>query len=413
MKRIINFSKFFLPAVIISSVLIILGIVGYVINGGFNLGVDFQAGLIQEIQFAPTAFTIRYNGQGNASLSMDTNKLDIVITDVNGEKATYTFPYASYRTIQDVVNGITNIAEISVEMVGPGDIESTLLIQSVRQSPQLTGEPYSLHYLPPDSAPINIADVRKALTSLGSISVQVLGKPAERKFLIRVDDNGTEQNFVQVTSNRIFTALEQAFGEGQIAIAHTDYVGPRFSQHLTEQAGLLVTLTLLLILIYCGFRFKFDYALGAVLAILHDALMMVAFIVWTRMEFNTNSIAAILTILGFSINDTIVIFDRIRETLKLYPDNDFEQNLNRAITETLSRTFITSLTTMFAVLSLYIFTTGTMKDFALALLVGIISGIYSTIYIASAFVLFWEKRNSKKAKGKAKVTAPAGTLKKA
>jgi preprotein translocase subunit SecF len=131
---------------------------------------------------------------------------------------------------------------------------------------------------------------------------------------------------------------------------------------------------------------------------------MVAFIAWTRMEFNTTTIAAILTILGYSINDTIVIFDRIRETRHIYPGDHFENVLNRSITETLSRTFITTLTTMLAVLSLYIFTSGSMKDFALALLVGMVSGVYSTIFIACGFVNFWDRVVSKK---KTDVTAEA------
>jgi preprotein translocase subunit SecF len=117
---------------------------------------------------------------------------------------------------------------------------------------------------------------------------------------------------------------------------------------------------------------------------------MVAFITWTRMEFNTTTIAAILTILGYSINDTIVIFDRIRETRRIYPDDRFVDILDRSLSETLSRTIITTATTMLAVLSLYIFTTGSMKDFALALLVGMVSGVYSTIFIASGFANFWE-----------------------
>jgi preprotein translocase subunit SecF len=116
------------------------------------------------------------------------------------------------------------------------------------------------------------------------------------------------------------------------------------------------------------------------------------------MEFNTTTIAAILTILGYSINDTIVIFDRIRETRRIYPDDAFVDVLDRSLTETLNRTIITTLTTMLAVLSLYIFTTGSMKDFALALLVGMISGVYSTIFIASGFVNFWELRKNKREK---------------
>jgi preprotein translocase subunit SecF len=162
-------------------------------------------------------------------------------------------------------------------------------------------------------------------------------------------------------------------------------------------------LTLLLILVYASVRFKPQFAIGAVLAIAHDALIMVAFITWSRMEFNTTTIAAILTILGYSINDTIVVFDRIREVRRLYPDDGFTELLNRAITETLGRTIITTLTTMLAVLSLYIFTSGSMKDFALALLVGMVSGVYSTIFIACGFTSLWQKyMNTGKRRGTVK-----------
>jgi preprotein translocase subunit SecF len=411
MKHIIKFSKFFLPAVTISLVLIVSGIVGYVVYGGFNLGVDFQAGLIQEIQFAPTALKLAYTGKGAAGISMDKNKLEIVISGSDVEKKTYSYPYASYQNLGSLADAMAGIEGLSVELVAGRDVATNTLVQSAQGNPRLGSVPYGIHYLTPEAEPVSIADVRKALTSLGSVSVQNLGQPKDRKFLIRIEDKGNEADFAKVTAERISTALTNAFGEGQVAISRTDYVGARFSKHLTEQAGLLVFLTLLLILIYVSFRFQFHYAAGAVLAIFHDALIMVAFIVWTRMEFNTTTIAAILTILGYSINDTIVIFDRIREILKLYPDSSFEDNMNRAITETLSRTFITTITTMFAVFSLFFFTTGTMKDFALALLVGMTSGTYSTIFIASAIVLFWEKRG-KKNKVKAAVAANA-SLKKA
>lgn len=396
MKRIIPFSKFFLPAVIVSLLLIIGGLVGYVVLGGFNLGVDFQAGLIQEIQFAPTAFKLTYTGKGIASISMDRTKLDIVISGTDVEKKTYSFPYSQYQTLGQLIDALQPIEGLKVERTAGQDIPTNLLVQSAQGNPRLGSEPYGVHYFNSEGAAVRIGEVRSALSSIAGVSVQVLGKETDRKFLIRVDDKGKEANFAQVTTAKVAKALEDAFGEGEVAFLRTDYVGARFSKHLTDQAGMLVSLTLLLILVYVSFRFKFHYALGAVLAILHDALIMVAFITWLRMEFNTTTIAAILTILGYSINDTIVIFDRVREVLRLYPDDSFEQNVNRAITETLSRTFITTLTTMFAVFSLFIFTTGTMKDFALALLIGMTSGVYSTIFIACAVVLFWEKRAQKK-----------------
>lgn len=411
MKRIIQFSNYFLPAAIISLVLIISGIVGYVVYGGFNLGVDFQAGLIQEIQFAPSALELTYTGKGIAGISMDRNKLEIVISGSDVEKRTYSFAYSDYQNLGSLVDAMAGIEGLAVRAVASREVPSTTLVQSAQGNPRLGSVPYRVHYLTPDAEPVNIADVRRALTSLGSVSVQNLGQPRERKFLIRVEDKGTEADFAKLTAERISAAIQTAFGEGQIAISRTDYVGARFSKNLTDQAALLLVLTLLLILVYVSFRFRFQYAAGAVLAILHDGLIMVAFIVWLRMEFNTTTIAAIMTILGYSINDTIVIFDRIRETLRLYPDSSFKDNMNRAISETLSRTFITTLTTMLAVISLFLFTTGTMKDFALALLIGMISGTYSTIFVASSFVFFWENRVKKNGK-KAALVVNAG-LKKA
>jgi preprotein translocase subunit SecF len=255
-----------------------------------------------------------------------------------------------------------------------------------------------LHYLSPGEGPIEIADVRASLLPLGTVSVQNLGLPAERRFMIRMEDSDIEGEQGGVPAEKIIAALEASFGQGGVAITRSDYVGSRISQQLADQAGLLMGLTLILILIYSSIRFKPQYAIGAVLAIVHDGLIMVAFVVWSRMEFNTTTIAAILTILGYSINDTIVIFDRVRETRRIYPGDDFVTVVNRSITETLGRTIITTLTTMLAVVSLFVFTSGSMKDFALALLVGMTSGVYSTIFIACGFVNFWEHQKQKREK---------------
>jgi preprotein translocase subunit SecF len=250
-----------------------------------------------------------------------------------------------------------------------------------------------VHYLSPNEQPIPIEDVRAALLPLGTVSVQVMGQPQDRQFMIRMEDNDLSDG-EGVPAEKIISTLEAAFGAGGVAVTRSDYVGSSVSQSLTHQVFILLAATLVLILIYSSVRFKPQYATGAVLAIAHDALIMVAFIVWSRMEFNTTTIAAILTILGYSINDTIVIFDRVRETRRLFPEENYTYILDRALTDTLGRTIITTLTTMLAVLSLFIFTTGSMRDFALALLVGMTSGVYSTIYIACGFVNFWESRKA-------------------
>ena len=151
------------------------------------------------------------------------------------------------------------------------------------------------------------------------------------------------------------------------------------------------------ILVYAIIRFEPKFAIGAVLAILHDALIMVAFIVWSRMQFNSTTIAAILTILGYSINDTVVIFDRIRENQKIFRTMPLKELINKSLNETLSRTIITSGTIFIVLIVLLIFGGEVTRGFAFALTIGIITGTYSSIYMASAVVLEWSDRTQKKA----------------
>jgi preprotein translocase subunit SecF len=396
--KIIRFSKFFIPAAILSVALIAAGLVVYFLNG-FNLGVDFQAGLIQEVQFAPTAISVTYNGRGNASISMTRNGLYIVISGSGVEATTYSFPFADYAVIGDLSAALALIEGLDATAVADSGAATRWLVQSAQGNPLLGADPYIVHYLPDTLPEIPIEDVRAALSSLGTVSVQVLGAAVERRFMIRLEDSEIEGG-QGVPVERIVDSLETAFGEGGVAVTRSDYVGSRFSKQLSDQAGLLMGFTLLLILIYASIRFKPRFAVGAALAIAHDALIIVAFVSWTRMEFNTTTIAAILTILGYSINDTIVIFDRIRENQRIYPNEKLVDILDRSLTETLNRTIITTLTTMLAVLSLYIFTTGSMKDFALCLIIGMVSGVYSTVFIATGMVYFWgvlaTKRSGKK-----------------
>jgi len=406
MKRVIRFSKFFMPAAILSVVLVVTGIAGWIINRGFNLGIDFQAGLIQEIQFAPTAFHLTYDAAGNASVSLTRSSLDIVITGSGVEESAYSFPFASYPTQADLVRGLQGIDGIRVAEAAPSTINTEWLVQSAQSTPQLDADrPFTLHYLRPNAEAIRIEDVRASLLPLGTVSVQKLGADSERRFMIRMEDSALETGVGGIASDRFVAALEEDFGKGEIAVTRSDFVGSRFSRNLTDQAGMLVTLTMLLVLAYMAIRFKFQYALGAVIGILYDGIVMVAFIVWTRMEFNTTTIAAILTILGYSTNNTIVVFDRVRENLRLYPDESFVDILDRSLTGTLGRTIITTLTTMVAVVPLFIFTTGAMKDFSLALLVGMTSGVYTTMFIASGFVNFWHTRKTAKGKRKPALAA--------
>jgi len=398
MKKIIPFSKYFFPAAVFSTAFILLGVVGYFVRGGFNLGVDFQGGHIQEIQFAPTAFSLTYSGRGNASISFDRNRLDIVITASGIEPVTHSFPFATYRSLSDLSTAFSSIEGLHFSLSASPDTQTIWLIQSAEGNPQLGSVPFVVHFLAPNSPPIAIEDVRSSLAGLGTgtIAVQNLGVPQDRRFMIRIEDREREGR----RGAEIINALEGRFGQGAVAITRSDYVDPRFSRQLTDQAGLLMFLTLLLILAYASIRFKPQFATGAVLAIAHDALFTMACIIWIGMEFNTTTIAALLTIVGYSINDTIVVFDRMRENRKLYPDDIFIDVLNRSLSETLKRTIITTVTTLVAVLALFIFTRGSMRDFALALMIGMTVGVYSTIFIATGFVNYWDIQVTKRAKKK-------------
>ena len=396
-KKIIRFSRFFRPAAIISAVLVVFSISGYIINKGFALGVDFQAGLLQEVQIAPTAFSLRWTGTTSAILNFDRTNLYIITSGSGIDSRTYPFSFSEYSTIGSLRRAMERqLDDMIVTTAANENVSSQWLIFSSQSNPYLSSEnPYVVHYLEPQSAPIEIAEVRAAMSGLSQgVSVQNLGSSEARQFMIRVED--MEEG--RVTANEVVQTLEAHFGKGSIAVIRSDYVGSRFSKDLTDQAGILITLTLLLILIYSAFRFRLHYAVGAVIAIMYDVLVIIAFVVWTRMEFTTLTIAAILTILGYSTNNTIIFFDRMRENLKIFPDDTFIDILDRSLTGILGRTIITTATTMLAVLALFIFTTGAMKDFALALLVGMVSGVYTTLFIVSGFVYFWQRQKVKREK---------------
>ncbi len=168
-------------------------------------------------------------------------------------------------------------------------------------------------------------------------------------------------------------------------------MGASVGKDIQQSAVIASLLSLFGILVYVAFRYEFSFAVGAVLAVVHDVLMTIGIYYLSGRQFNATAVAAILTIIGFSTNDTIVIFDRIREDLKLGIRGTFREVMNQALNQTLSRTLITSGTVFLATLSLFIFGGGEINDFAFTFLIGILTGTYSSIYIASALVLWWHK----------------------
>jgi SecD/SecF fusion protein len=193
------------------------------------------------------------------------------------------------------------------------------------------------------------------------------------------------------TTDKVMHTLTNDFPKAGFHLEGSERKGPAVGEEILRSAVLAVLLALLGILVYVAFRYEFSFAVGAVVAIMHDVLMTLGWYSLAGRELNATMVAAVLTIIGFSINDTIVIFDRIREDLKLGVRGTFRELINKALNQTLSRTIITSGTVFIATLALYVFGGGAINDFAFTFLVGIITGTYSSIYIASALVLWWHK----------------------
>ena len=234
----------------------------------------------------------------------------------------------------------------------------------------------------------SLSNVELGGKKIGDVTIQFQKHAAEGERLRITAPSGTGEVVKQ--------ALIKGFPEAKFDLKQSRQVGAVIGQEILRTALLALALSLFGILIYVAFRYEFSFAVGAVLAVVHDVLMTIGIYclsqVWGEgRQFNATSVAAILTIVGFSINDTIVIFDRIREDLKLGIRGTFSEILNRALNQTLSRTIITSGTVFLATLVLFVFGGGVINDFAFMFLVGVVTGTYSSIYIASAIVLWWHK----------------------
>ncbi len=225
--------------------------------------------------------------------------------------------------------------------------------------------------------------------------VQTVGNEG-RRYNIRVPDDGSTADFQSTTSTRITKLLNDRFNG--VSFISEEYIGSSFASSLATQTIWVTLIALGLILLYVWIRFKLNYAVSAIAAVFHDVLFLLGFIGALQLEFSTATIAAVLTIIGYSLNDTIVIFDRIRENSRIVKDMSFRRIINLSVSQSLSRTLITSITTLLAVLAIYIFATGTIRTFAVSLVVGVIVGTYSSIFVASPILLAWHDRGVKRMK---------------
>lgn len=390
MKRVFPFSKYIVPAVVLSAVLILSGLIP-LLTKGINFGIDFKPGLVTEVRLVEPVMELTYNGAASVAVEINPWDVTLVISGVGAENETRVYPFAEYATVGDMAAAMSGVEGVSAKAI-TASIPADGLFANSAVASVLSSVPYDLYY----SGDGQLADaeaVRNALTGLEDVSVKVAGEGAAEVFQIRIGDSGDGRTSMDLQKS-ITDALAAAFGGDNVAIIKTDFIGAQFSGSLVLQSVLLVVAALFLIWIYATIRFKWDFALASVIAITHDALVIISFIAWSQMEFNTVTLAAILTIIGYGINDTVVVLDRVRENTRIMNTKNFMDIVNQSQSDCFGRTMITTITTLLAVTALCIFTTGSIHDFALALIVGIISSAYSTIMITSAF-LFKTRKNWK------------------
>jgi preprotein translocase subunit SecF len=256
---------------------------------------------------------------------------------------------------------------------------------------------------------VSVQQVRSALDRTfpgGDVVVQQYGDPALHQVMVRVPHPPAESgNALSQTQAQITAALGQA-GIGTFKIIGTEIVGPIVGQELRQKGLYATVLSLVGLLIYLGLRFQLSFGVGAVIATIHDLLITLAFLAFFRYDMSLNVIAAILTITGFSTNDTIVIFDRIRENLRTMRRDNLDHVINVSINQTLGRTIITSGTALLTAVALFFFGGEVLHGFAFTMMVGIITGTYSSIFIAAAVVSFWRGKGPARAAAHAPGSVP-------
>jgi preprotein translocase subunit SecF len=242
--------------------------------------------------------------------------------------------------------------------------------------------------------PVDVAQLRAGLDREGlhGAEIQLFGAPNEFVVRARVAKPGTDANNTQATAGAVREALTTVLGPDGFSILRTEAVGPKVGGELRQKAFLAIFLSFFAVLAYLAYRFEWRFGLAAVIATAHDIVATIAFIGMLRLEVSLTVVAAVLSMVGYSLNDTIIIFDRVRENLKKHKRESFEQILNRSINETLPRSVLTHGTTLSSLLALTIFGGEVIRPFALVMFFGVFTGTFSSIYIASPVLMAIEKR---------------------
>jgi len=240
---------------------------------------------------------------------------------------------------------------------------------------------------------VTIGEIRRALTRSGLEGiVQDFGGSESGEFLIRLETTPAELGTIGQDVRR---SLSDQFGHEQFEVRRTESVGPKVGKDLRRRGALSVIFATIMMGAYIWFRFDLRFGLGAIVALVHDVLVTIGALILANFEFDLPIVAALLTIAGYSVNDTVVVCDRIRENMRKHRREGLEKIINTSINETLGRTILTTITTLLVLTALLVLGGGVIRPLAFSLFVGFISGIYSTIFIATPMILVWERGRKK------------------
>ncbi len=389
-KKIYPITKFRFAAVGVSALLLLAGVIAYVVFGGFNLGIDFQSGFSQRVQIAPAALSVSYLGEDSVTLNVSGGDVTIIVRDDSGPRY-LEFTAEEYATAGDLASAlVASVPGLTVSVIDP-TLPTAGLITGFGLPAALSATPFVLNSENTDVASfVTIDDMRDALGD--SAQVQVVGDSFRQVFQIRLaNEEGAAED---VLSASVAEALRDKFGSDSVVVLQSDFVGPKYSSTLVSGSILIVVVAVALILLYIWFRFKLAYALAAIINLVHDICVLIGFITLFQLEVSSTTIAALLTIIGYSLNNVIVIFDRIRENRQILKDVPMLRLIDISVSQSISRTLFSSLTTILAIFPLAIFASGSIQLFAIEMVFGIVVGAYSCNFLAPS-LLYWITKKQK------------------
>ncbi|ABS25532.1 protein translocase subunit SecF [Anaeromyxobacter sp. Fw109-5] len=348
---------------------------------GLNFGVDFAGGTEMEVKFAQP---------------VDAGAIRKSVEDLG-------FKGASVQTYGDEEEHAFLIRVERIALMGEEDVkrvvdavQAKFPVERWSFNPEI-GDKIDFEFKQPPSPQALQAAVEGAGVGVREVRAEQGLAAGTRSFAV----------ITQGIREKIERDLSTHFAQAQPEVRRVEYVGPAVGRELRNQGFKAVLYAMALIVVYVGLRFDFRFSPGVIIAILHDAIVTLGYFAFTGREFNLTSIAVLLTVVGYSVNDTVVVYDRIRENQAKYKGKSLAEIVNLSINETLGRTFLTSFATALSLVGLLVYGVGTLFDFSAAMLVGIVSGTYSTWFIAAPMTIWFEERAAKKKASTPAAAAPS------